>query len=225
METTGFSSRLLRLPLFQGFSRLDFIDIVEKERFDLRSLKAGTILVRQGEECRALVFVLGGEVLLERESYDHRFHLCERVGGMLVLQPEVLFGLHNRYLRTVVALGDVQVLQLDKETVRRLLLRYPAFQFNFYNLVCSVAQSADRQLWMSRNETLPERFGSFVNRRSYRPSGYKELKIKMTDLARELGETRLNVSKMLNEMERLGRVELHRERIVIPEFAEILKSL
>ena len=57
-----FSNRLLLVPLFQGFSRLDFLDIVEKTPFDFRTLKPKEIVVRQGDESHRLCILLGGEV-------------------------------------------------------------------------------------------------------------------------------------------------------------------
>lgn len=219
----SFSSRLLDFPLFQGFSRLDILDIAEKVRFDFLQLQRSDALMRQDEECRSLTFLLRGGIWVIRESFDHRFTLRERGNGPVVLQPEVLFGLHNRYSRSVVAAEDgVQVLRLDKETARELLLTYPVFQFNFYNLVCSSAQTADRQLWNSRKQELTDRFASFIRRRCWSLTGYKVLEIRMVDLAEELGVTRLSVSEMLNMMQYEGRVKLGRGSIALPEFERLL---
>ena len=43
-----FSNRLLLLPLFQGFSRLDFLDMAAKVPLDVRSLPAGSDIVTAG---------------------------------------------------------------------------------------------------------------------------------------------------------------------------------
>lgn len=193
----AFSNRLLLLPLFQGFSRLDFLDIVEKTPFDFRSLRPRDILVRQGEENTALCILLGGRIESEIESPEHSYRLIEEMQAPWVIQIESLFGLHNRYARTVRALTDAQVVMLDKQSVRQLLTAYPAFQINFYNALSTYAQQATKLLWFKRSESVEGRFRHFLQRRSLRPIGRKTLHIRMEDLAEELGTTRLHVSQML----------------------------
>ena len=174
-----FSNRLLLLPLFQGFSRLDFIDIVEKTPFDFRTISPKGIVVSQGTTCKCLCMVLNGKMSVETEN---------------------LFGLHNKYTRTYRAQSEVQLVMLDKQSVRQLLVAYPAFQINFYNAVSTCAQSREVMLWSKRSDTVEGRFRTFLLRRCLRPIGQKQLKIRMEDLASELGATRLRVSQMLADL-------------------------
>ncbi len=44
----------------------------------------------------------------------------------------------------------------------------------------------------------------------------------MNQLAGELNDSRLNVSKVLNEMQAAGLIILHRGRIEIPQFERLL---
>lgn len=50
----------------------------------------------------------------------------------------------------------------------------------------------------------------------------KLLKIKMEDLATIVNDTRNNVSKVLNDMQDRGLVELHRGEIAIPAAENLL---
>lgn len=194
----SFSARLLLVPLFQGFSRLDFLDIVEKTPFDFKTFRPGQALVHQEEESRSLCMLLGGEVEFTAESPDHTYRFSERFTAPWVVQAECLFGLHNRYTHTVRAVNEVQAVMLSKQSVCRLLSLYPAFQINFYNALSTFAQHTVRQLWQVRTTTLEERFRAFMHCRSLRPAGAKQLHIRMEDLALELGATRLRVSQMLS---------------------------
>ena len=130
-----FSNRLLLLPLFQGFSRLDFIDIVEKTPFDFRTISPKGIVVSQGTTCKCLCMVLNGKMSVETDSPEHTYRLTESVSAPHIIQIENLFGLHNKYTRTYRAQSEVQLVMLDKQSVRQLLVAYPAFQINFYNAV------------------------------------------------------------------------------------------
>lgn len=212
----AFSNRLLLVPLFQGFSRLDFLDIVEKTPFDFRTLAHGATLILQGDEARALCIVLGGEVDCEAESADHTYRLCETLSAPRVLQPECLFGLHNRFTHTVRARGEAQTVLLEKQHVRRLLTENETFQINFYNLLSTFTQQCVSQLWPLRALTVEERFRTFVRSRCIRPSGPKRLQILMTDLATELGTSRLRVSRMLATLADGDKLSYSRGSITIP---------
>lgn len=217
----AFSNRLLLVPLFQGFSRLDFLDIVEKIPFDFRTLQAGKHLVEQNEECRSLCILMGGDVMLETESPDHSYRFGERIEAPWTVQPECLFGLHNRYSHTVRALTEVQAVLLDKQSVRQLLLQLPAFQINFYNSLSTFAQNADHALWHALEPGLVERFTQFVMVRSLRPVGQKELHIRMEDLALQLDATRLRVSKMLADLSEKQLLSYSRGSICIPQLESL----
>lgn len=195
-----FSNRLLLLPLFQGFSRLDFIDIVEKTPFDFRTISPKGIVVSQGTTCKCLCMVLNGKMSVETDSPEHTYRLTESVSAPHIIQIENLFGLHNKYTRTYRAQSEVQLVMLDKQSVRQLLVVYPAFQINFYNAVSTCAQSREVMLWSKRSDTVEGRFRTFLLKRCSRPIGQKQLKIRMEDLASELGATRLRVSQMLADL-------------------------
>jgi len=211
----SFSNRLLLVPLFHGFSRLDFIDLVEKTPFDFQTYKHGKPIIEQGTLAKSLAILLQGSVTCETESPDHSYTLSEPLNAPCVLQPECLFGLHNTYIRSVKAKEKAQIVWLAKQDVRCLILSQPAFQINFYNMLCSIAQSSHRQLWQAQQKSLEERFKLFVSQRSIRPVGERTLRIMMTDLAREIGTSRLSVSKMLANFEEQGKLTYARTIIHI----------
>ena len=66
-----------------------------------------------------------------------------------------------------------------------------------------------------------EKIINFILLRSMRPDGEKRLKIKMEDLAGLIDETRINVSKELNDMQEKGLVELSRKEIFIPAMEKL----
>ena len=73
----SFSDRLLLHPLFQGFSRLDFLDIVGATPFDFRSFSPKATLVHQGEPCVRLYLLLRGTVEILRESPNQLYSITE----------------------------------------------------------------------------------------------------------------------------------------------------
>ena len=161
MDNKLFSNRLLHVPLFQGFSRLDFLDIVAKIPFDFKTLRPNEYVVKQGEECLGLCVVLSGEVETECMSPDQVYTYGERLGAPWCLQIENLFGYHNRYTKSYRTLTETQVMFIAKQDVRRMLVDYPAFQINFYNALSTLAQTAVQHNWSKCPEELELRFLSW----------------------------------------------------------------
>lgn len=225
MSTSLFSNRLLLVPLFQGFSRLDFLDIVEKVPLDFQTYKQRETIVRQDEDSKSLCILLGGEVEVEAESPEHSYRLVEMIRAPWVIQIESLFGLHNRYARTVRAYEEAQVVRISKQSVRQLLMRYPAFQINYYNALSTYAQRLSNLQWQQRYERLDERFVFFLQRRVLRPTSGKRLYILMEVLAHELGATRLRVSQMLSDLAQQNVLTYSRGIISIPSFEALVLAV
>lgn len=225
MENKLFSNRLLHVPLFQGFSRLDFLDIVAKIPFDFRTLHPNEYVVKQGEECHGLCVILSGEVETECKSPDQAYTYGERLGAPWCVQIENLFGYHNRYTKSYRTLTETQVMFIDKQDVRNMLVTYPAFQINFYNALSTLAQTSIQHNWTQYPEKLELRFLAFIESRSLRPIGCKCLRIRMRDLADELGATRLRVSRMLAQLSAQGLVESSRGAIRIPHLEKLQVAL
>src|SRR5574344_1429417 len=91
----SFSDRLLLHPLFQGFSRLDFLDIVGATPFDFRSFSPKATLVHQGEPCVRLHLLLRGTVEIVRESPNRLYSITEELTAPCTIGAARLYGLHN----------------------------------------------------------------------------------------------------------------------------------
>lgn len=212
----SFSNRLLLTPLFQGFSRLDFLDIVEKTPLEFQTFQPGDIIIRQEQPCQNLGLLLGGNAWFMQSDPEQTYRYAELIPAPFIVQPESLFGLHNRYTRTVTAATELQVVILSKQSVNRLMHEHITFQLNLLNNICSEAQHRGQLMWQKRLDSPDERFRIFLLRRSLRPAGHKVLRIRMEDLACELGTTRLKVSNMLRHLSHKGLLTYSRGTIDIP---------
>lgn len=76
MELTMYD-KLLQLPLFQGISKFDFTDILEKVKIHFNKYEPGSCLVKQDTPCNQLIFVLDGEVQIESNDPIHKYTIWE----------------------------------------------------------------------------------------------------------------------------------------------------
>lgn len=213
---------LLQFPLFQGMSRDDLEIVAGHTRFGFSKLTAGKKIVTDGEPCLKLYFLINGSVKVESSADDHSYTIVERMSAPYILQQEAIFGYHQRYTHTFTALTDVNVLTIDKEEVLRLLEDFLIFRLNMVNLFATQTQKLLQQPWRRCPCSLRERVIRFFIQHCTYPAGHKTLYILMERLAEELNDSRLNVSRVLNQLQSEGLLELHRGRIEIHQLERLM---
>lgn len=219
--TLQLYDHLLRFQLFQGLSRTELLQMAGNTKFGFRKEEAGVTVVRDGNVCRELLFLISGTLQLTTRSDDGSYRLTERLTAPWLLQPEVLFGATPRITGTCVTQEPCHFITLSKEEVLRLTNDFLIIRLNLLNLLATMVQKKTRQPWRRAAVSLRERFVRFVMDHSAYPAGPKTLHILMTRLADDLNDSRLDVSRMLNALQREGLVELHRGRIEIPSLEKL----
>lgn len=215
--TTGqkLYEHLTTLPLFQGMSRSDMEQVIEKTRFGFSKFARNRTVKREGDPCEGMMFLINGKMLAESVADDHGYIVTETVHAPCVLQPERVFGLTQRYTRTFTTLTACDILTLEKDEVVKLSSEFLVFRLNLLNAISTISQRLSRQLW-HKADTTRGRIIRFFTDRCERPAGEKEIRIKMVRLADELNVSRLEISEELNQMQDEGLLTFSRGIISIP---------
>jgi CRP-like cAMP-binding protein len=206
---------LLQLPLFQGLCHEDFTSILEKTKLHFIRRKPGERFVTQGDKCEQLTFIIKGTATMQTESADKTFTMIEKLEAPYLIEPQILFGLNQTYYSSYCAVTEVNIINIAKSAILAELMNYEIFRLNYMNVISSRAQSMQNRIWHGHYEHIEDRILNFIYMHVDRPAGEKTLKIKMEDLALYLDETRLNVSKALNNMQKVGILTLKRGEIFI----------
>lgn len=220
MDFTMYET-LLQLPLFQGLSKNDITEILTAVKFHFKKISQGDCIYRQDEMCREIAFLLGGTVVADTVSFDKSYMLCEPLPVPYVIELYSLYGINPRYQSSYRAVTDANVLTIDKQYLFDLLSRYETCGINYSNIVCTRSQYLYKRIWQDVTGGLRERFVQFVMQHCHRLGGAKILRIKMEDLAALLYDRRINVSRMLNELQDEGLVCLRRKEIEIPALEKL----
>lgn len=223
MANLQLFDQLLQFPLFQGMSRDDLSRVAGHTRFGFVKHPARQTVVRVGAPVNSLLFLLSGELQVETRSADGMYTVVERVKAPWLLQPEAIFGYNQHYTRTFTTLTDTSFLQLDKDEVMKLTSDFLVFRINLLNVFATQSQKQLAQLWRNHPDSLRERVIRFIADRVMLPTGPKTICILMTRLAAEVGDSRLDVSRVLNQLQADGLLQLHRGRIEIPDM-EVFSS-
>lgn len=224
MELTMYD-KLLQLPLFQGMSKIDFTDILEKVKIHFNKYEPGSCLVRQDTPCNQLIFVLDGEVQIESNDKTHKYTLWENFKSPNVIEPYSLFGMRPYFTASYTAVTEVNTLNIDKSYILNELCRYEVFNLNYMNMLSNRSQVIYNKLWNSHIGKTRDKIINFLLLRCMTPYGAKKLSIRMEDLARLIDDTRINVSNVLNDLQNRGLIQLGRRTFSIPELREVVQLL
>lgn len=207
--------KLSYAPLFQGMTNEDLMQIIGQTKFAFRTFAPGDIIRKNGEPCMSMAFLIGGNVSVTTYADDYGYSVEESLGSPAVLQPERLFGLTQRYTHTFAAETQCDLMEIGKDDVMRLSDEFVIFRLNLMNIVSTVAQKAERTLWQPVPCDVRAKIVRFFMCHCVSPVGRKVVRVKMTRLAQEIGEGRLAVSGVLNEMKREGAICFSRGIITV----------
>jgi len=206
MATLQIYDKLLQFPLFQGMSRDDLEIIAGHTRFGFMKVASGRPVVKAGEACTQLFFLINGSVKVVTYSDDYGYSVEEHISAPYILQVEGIFGF----------------ITIDKEEIVRLSEDFLVFRLNLMNNFATQTQKQIRQAWLHQPQTLRERVERFLTQHCVYPAGRKLFNILMTRLAEEVNDSRLNVSRVLNQMQKDGLLILSRGRIEVPQLERLL---
>lgn len=223
MESTAFDT-LLELPLFQGLGKSDLTQIMETVQLESVRYEPGRYIVRQDSPCNSLIFLLKGTLTQHTLSDNRNYAFQERVVAPSVLQPEALYGLQPRYTHSYITQSETRLITVPKAAVNQVFMTYEVFRLNFINLLSTLVHRGQRPLWGDTSGNVEQRIIRFIRRHAQYPAGEKILNITMENLAGQLNETRINISKALNRMEQQNLVLLRRKEIVVPALEKLLNK-
>ncbi|WP_028904387.1 Crp/Fnr family transcriptional regulator [Prevotella sp. P6B4] len=222
MAVLQLFDKLLQFPLFQGMSRDDLEIVAGHTRFGFVKLGAGKTVVKSGDACHQLHFLINGSLKVRTYADDYGYSVEEQMVAPHILQLEAVFGYYQRYTHDFIAQTDVNFITIDKEELVRLTEDFLVFRLNMMNHFATQTQKQMRLLWNRPVPSLENRIIRFLTQHVTYPAGHKVFSILMTRLAEEVNDSRLNVSRVLNEMQHQGLISLSRGKIEIPQLERLL---
>lgn len=220
MEMTMYDA-LLQLPLFQGLGKNDLTCILDKVKIHFSKHKSGDIILKKGEMCNKLVFLLNGTIQSESSDKENIFFLYETIQAPFLIEPYSLFGWSTEYIATYSAVTACDLMTIEKSYLLSELNNYEIIRLNYMNILSNRVQMLNERLWMNLAEKINTRIIDFIWLHSIVSGGEKILKIKMDDLAKLLDSTRIRISKALNDMKNREMMTLHRGEIHIADIAAV----
>lgn len=216
---------LLCLPYFQGMSKDEITSILDKVAFDFQKLLDGETICNTGDMCDKFIIVTNGKAVSTIVAPDGSYSLSEEISSPYAIEPYSMFGQDTTFKRKYTAKESCTILVIDKQYLFSEFTKYEIFTINFLNLISRRAQMQNYAIWNYTPTSIKGRIVQFIGMRCNNINGRKSIQIKMERLASILCETRLNVSKALNELQQEGYIELHRKEIIVPSLKRMIDEI
>ena len=204
------------LPIFLGLTKRELESISQSVSFTMRHYKKGAVMAAADDVANDIIFITSGWFEAESVADSRAYRIVELLQSSHTVEPDKLFGLNRHYRATYRALTPCEVITISKDSLLELLGNYLIVRLNFLNIICRKSQHLEHNPWRACSQTLKGRITDFIKCHSLYPAGNKRLYIKMTQLAAEVNDSRLDVSLALNEMAREEHIILKRGIIEIP---------
>lgn len=208
--------KLLKLPLFQGLCEKDFTFILEKIKLNFYRHNERHVIATPKSPCDKLYFILDGKIEALYTDKKKRYTLQEFIEGPNVIEPYSLFGMYPHFSATYTTEDDTNIMTIDKSFIMTRLMKFEIFNLNFLNILSNRSQTLYNKILDTKVNTTEEKIIHFINTRCNCPNGKKIITIKMEVLADIIDDTRINVSRALNNLQDMGLVQLSRKVITVP---------
>ena len=200
-----------QLPMLQGLTTEEFNDILMHISLDFRSFEAGETIVHQGDTCSRLIFIIDGEYEAEYRNAENSFSVTQVSQDTPVLiEPHNLFSVRRKYERSYTFTTHGATFSIAKEVFTGRLLNNPIVRSNLINMLSNQTSKLRTQAYFDLPTDIGQRMAAFISSFTTDGKGKVRVNIAMDTLADLTDETRLNVSKVLNEWDDKGLIELHR---------------
>lgn len=221
METSMFE-RMQSLPLLQGLTMQDFSNLIMNMKLDFQQWEEGDIIVNQGDHCNNLIYIIDGEFEAELHDETTALILSETCTATPhLIEPYNLFGVKRSYERSYVFKTNGSTFSISREFFMQRMLHNNIVRSNYINYLCNNLRKAHIQHKAVPTDNIESKIKAVIASFCLLPNGEKNVRVKMSDLAALVDETRLNVSNVLNKWNDHGIIELRRYGFTIKEFGEI----
>ena len=169
-----------------------------------------------------LVMLTDGTAVATSYSDDKAYWVEEDINGPVLVQPEYVFGLAQRFSQLWKAKTTCHLITLDKQEILKLSDNSLIFRLNLLNLLSTQVQKRQALFWRAAPHSDEEFLRRFFLVHSIRPAGRKVLHIKLTRIEKELNIDRRRLSAVLRQWERANLVIWTRGCIFIPALEKII---
>jgi len=214
---------LLLCPICQN------IPVHERERFldalkiKTKTFKKGEWIAQQGDTVNALYILLKGSVKAEMFSESGTILNIETIHAPQPLAPAFLFAENNRFPVDVVALEDVEIILISKESIIKQLAQNETFLHGFMAFNSNRVHFLSERLKLLSTKTIKGKLAQYILARTSNMCFTMDMN--QTTLAEYFGVTRPSLSRSIAEMVNEGMINIKGKHGKVLDIGKLRKAV
>lgn len=216
---------LMELPLFKGVTHERIAQIVGDSKFHFLKFPAGETIVRAGDQCAHLTFVISGSVRSTIVNANNRFSVSQTLVAPAVLAPDFLFGRVTNFPCTVQALEPTGVMEISKADYLNILSSDKVFMFNYLNTLAANGQKAMQGILSLTTGDIDERIAFWIGALTQPGGSDIRLTCRKRDLCSLFGVQRTVFESRLISMKERGLIDYTANELVVVDRRALMALL
>lgn len=180
------------IPVYEQENFLDELEIKTK------TFKKGEWIAQQGDTVKALYILLKGSVKAEMLSESGSVLNIETIHAPNPLAPAFLFAENNQFPVDVVALENVEIILISKESIMKQLAHNEKFLQGFMTFNSNRVHFLSERLKLLATKTIKGKLAQYILARTKNMAFTMDMN--QTTLAEYFGVTRPSLSRSIAEM-------------------------
>lgn len=216
---------LMELPLFQGVSHSRLAQVVGEAKFHFLKYPQGETIIREGDKCTNITFVISGAVRSTIVNKNGRFAVAQTLRAPAVIAPDFFFGRSTSFPCTVEALESTGILQISKTDYLKILYSDQVFMFNYLNTLSVNAQKAMVGVLSLTTGEIDERIAFWISALTQAGGTDIVLQCRKRDLCSLFGVQRATFEAGLESMKERGMIDYTPNELKILNRTALLELL
>jgi len=212
---------LLKSPLFHGLEVEELEAILSGIPNRIRKYRSGSIIAISGEPVVDFLIITKGVVKGEMVDYAGRVIKIEDIPAPGALASAFIFGNKNRFPVNVVAVTDIELLVIERQSFLKLLRVNDRILVNFLDIISNRSQFLSEKIRFLNFKTIRGKMAQYIL--NLQVSGQSQIRLDRTqsDLADFFGVARPSIARALGEMEDEGMIKADGKLIVIVDIGKL----
>lgn len=194
-------------------------------KHNIKAFKKNELIFRQGDVCDALHILIKGSVKTEMITENGNLLGVEIINAPRPLAPAFLFSNNNRFPVDVTTLEEVEILQIPKEEVMRLMTTQPDFMQQFLVHNANRTQFLTNRLQLLSIKTIKGKIAHFLLEMGNEHGNTFVINRNQTELADFFGVARPSLARSLSEMVQDGIISINKKEYTILNSKELRELL
>lgn len=195
-----YENYILKLPLFNGCTRYEVIDIMGRIKYHVYKKKKGDYIAYAGDEIEGFIALLDGNIHTTLTYKDNHEMILDVFSAPYIPTPGYIFSSPHYLTANIVAVSDCLILKVDDDEFSEIMHMNKKVMLNFITL-----QSERIQYLCSRVKEfallpLKDRIITYMKKKNA-PVTSVEL------MAHRLSVTRPSISRVVSELKKEGIIK------------------